>query len=157
MRCAVTRETFTGLVLDSEQTLYRVAMSMLKNEKDCEDAVQTAILTAFEKLDTLKNEQFFKTWLVRILINTCNKQLKHAAKFTEISDADLTSASSQEEVEVRAAIESLPTKIRQTVVLYYIEQFSVKEIKQILKIPEGTVKSRLSKARQLLRLELDAT
>ena len=49
------------------------------------------------------------------------------------------------------AIESLPVKIRQVVVLYYIEQFTVKEIKQILKIPEGTVKSRLSKGRKLMK------
>ncbi len=53
----MTRETFTDLVLDSEPTLYRVAMSMLRNEKDCEDAVQTAILTAFEKLGTLMLKQ----------------------------------------------------------------------------------------------------
>ena len=50
----MTREEFTNLILDSEQTLYCVAMSMLRNEKDCEDAVQTAILTAYEKLGTLK-------------------------------------------------------------------------------------------------------
>lgn len=55
---------------------------------------------------------------------------------------------------MRQALDKLPPKIKQTVILYYIEQFSVKEIKQILKIPEGTVKSRLSKGRELLRLEL---
>ena len=51
----MTRETFSNLILDSEPTLYRVAMSMLRNEKDCEDAVQTAILTAFEKLGISKH------------------------------------------------------------------------------------------------------
>ena len=76
----MTQETFSNLILDSESTLYRVAMSMLRNEKDCEDAVQTAVLTAFEKLGTLKHEEYFKTWLVRILINVCNKQLKSAAR-----------------------------------------------------------------------------
>ena len=58
MRCSMTRETFSNLILDSESTLYRVAMSMLRNEKDCEDAVQTAVLTAFEKLGTLKHEEY---------------------------------------------------------------------------------------------------
>lgn len=149
----MTRETFTDLILDSEPTLYRVSMSMLRNEKDCEDAVQTAILTAYEKLDTLKKQEYFKTWLVRILINACNRQLKQKRKQTELCEYPQTLVSA-EEVEVHLAIEKLPPKIRETVVLYYIEQFSVKEIKQILKIPEGTVKSRLSKGRQLLRLEL---
>ena len=147
----MTREEFTNLILDSEQTLYCVAMSMLRNEKDCEDAVQTAILTAYEKLGTLKQEQYFKTWLVRILINVCNKQLRSAAKTTELHDTDISSDSAEASTEIRMAIESLPVKIRQVVVLCYIEQFSVKEIKQVLKIPEGTVKSRLSKGRELLK------
>ena len=146
----MTRETFTDLVLDSEPTLYRVAMSMLRNEKDCEDAVQTAILTAYKKLGTLKHEEYFKTWLMRILINVCNKQLKSASKTTELNDADLSSGNAEVSTEIRIAIESLPVKIRQVVVLYYIEDFSVKEIKSIIKIPEGTVKSRLSKGRTLL-------
>ena len=137
----MTRETFSNLILDSEPTLYRVAMSMLRNEKDCEDAVQTAILTAFEKLGMLRREEYFKTWLVRILINVCNKQLKSAAKTAELHDTDISSDSAEASTEIRMAIESLPVKIRQVVVLYYIEQFTVKEIKQILKIPEGTVKS----------------
>ncbi len=147
----MTREDFTNLILDSEQTLYRVAISMLRNEKDCEDAVQTAILTAYEKLGTLKQEQYFKTWLVRILINVCNKQLKSAVKTTELHDTDISSDSAEASTEIRMAIESLPVKIRQVVVLYYIERFTVKEIKQILKIPEGTVKSRLSKGRDLMK------
>ena len=136
----MTRETFTDLVLDSEPTLYRVAMSMLRNEKDCEDAVQTAILTAYEKLGTLKHEEYFKTWLVRILINVCNKQLKSASKTTELNDTDLSSGNAE-----------VSSEIRQVIVLYYIEDFSVKEIKSIVKIPEGTVKSRLSKGRALLK------
>ena len=147
----MTRETFTDLVLDSEPTLYRVAMSMLRNEKDCEDAVQTAILTAYEKLGTLKHEEYFKTWLMRILINVCNKQLKSASKTTELNDTDLSSGNAEVSSEIRIAIESLPVKIRQVIVLYYIEDFSVKEIKSIVKIPEGTVKSRLSKGRALLK------
>lgn len=126
-------------------------MSMLRNEKDCEDAVQTAILTAYEKLGTLKQEQCFKTWLVRILINVCNKQLRSAAKTTELHDTDISSDSAKASTEIRMAIESLPVNIRQVVVLYYIEQFAIKEIKQILKIPEGTVKSRLSKGRELMK------
>ncbi len=149
----MTKERFTDLVLESEQTLYRVSMSMLKNESDCEDAVQTAILTAYEKLSDLKHEEYFKTWLVRILINVCHKQLRFHSRHTELSE-DLPAEANNTSREVRDAIDRLPEKIRQTVVLYYIEEFSVKEIKQILKIPEGTVKSRLSKGRDLLRIVL---
>lgn len=155
----MTKEEFTRLVLESEETLYKVSMSMLRNEKDCEDAVQTAILTSYEKLNTLKNEEYFKTWLVRILINACNKQLNSRKKIVDIKDYQNTTATSNfspEELEVRLAVEKLPLKIRQVVVLYYTEGFSVKDIKDILKIPEGTVKSRLSKGRDLLKLELES-
>ncbi len=150
----MTKKKFTDLVLESEKTLYRVSMSMLKNESDCEDAVQTAILTAYEKLFDLKREEFFKTWLVRILINVCNKQLRFRSRHSEMTDDIGETSLGSEQIEVRQALDKLPPKIKQTVILYYIEQFSVKEIKQILKIPEGTVKSRLSKGRELLRLEL---
>ena len=149
----MTKEKFTDLVLESEKTLYRVSMSMLKNESDCEDAVQTAILKAYEKLSDLKHEEFFKTWLVRILINVCNRQLRFRSRHTELTE-DLPASDNDMSNEVRDAVEKLPRKFRQVIVLYYIEEFSVKEIKQILKIPEGTVKSRLSKGRDLLRIQL---
>ena len=130
-------------------------MSMLKNESDCEDAVQTAILTAYEKLGTLKNEDFFKTWLVRILINVCNKQLNERKRFVDIQEYMETSTVTTEiNIDVKIALRQLPVKIREVVVLYYMEDFSVIEIKNILHIPEGTVKSRLSKGRELLKLSL---
>ena len=150
----MTKETFTELILKNEETLYRISMSMLRNEKDCEDAVQTAILAAYEKIGTLRQEEYFSTWLVRILINVCNKQLNSRNKVVDIKEYRGVSASSQQEVEVRLAVESLPMKIRQVIVLYYMEQFSTKEISGILKIPKGTVLSRLAKGRELLKLEL---
>lgn len=152
----MTKEAFTQLVLESERTLYRVSMSMLKNETDCEDAVQTAILTAYQKLDTLKSENYFKTWLVRILINVCNKQLNHNKRIIDIQEYMETAVPSSDiYIDVKIALEGLPAKIREVVVLYYMENFSVKEIKSILNIPEGTVKSRLSKGRELLKLGLE--
>lgn len=151
----MNKEMFTNKVLDAETTLYRVSMSMLKNEKDCEDAVQDAILIAYERLSTLKNEEYFTTWLVRILINVCNKQLRMRKRtyqseyVNDVSDSDDYS-----DIEIKEMFEKLPVKIRTVLMLYYGEQFSVREIKNILHIPEGTVKSRLSKGRQLLKIEL---
>ena len=150
----MTKEIFTELILENEEMMCKVAMSMLRNEKDCEDAIQSAILTAYEKLSTLKHEEFFKTWLMRILINNCNKQLRQRKKTSELVEIHAVSTSSVEEVEVRAAVEALPIKIRQVIILYYSEQFNTKEISEILKIPKGTVLSRLHIGRKLLRIEL---
>lgn len=154
----MTKQTFTELVLSSEKTLCSISMSMLKNENDSKDAVQAAILSAYEKLSTLKKDEYFKTWLVRILINVCNKQLNSRKRVTEMQqnyNFQSTIESSAENIEVRLAVESLPMKIRQIIVLYYIEQFTTKEISSILRIPKGTVMSRLAKGRELLRIELE--
>ena len=67
----MTNEEFVRLVSDAERSLYRVAKSILRNDEDCADAIQSAILNAFDKLDTLKQKKYFTTWLTRILINEC--------------------------------------------------------------------------------------
>ena len=145
---------FEKLVLQNEQKLYRISMSMLRNEADAQDAVHDAILKAYKNLDSLKKEEYFSTWLVRILINCCNRQLKENSRRSDIED-NLPDVASRDNpylsVELGEAIDSLPPKIRITVILYYIEDFSVKDIKRVLHIPEGTVKSRLSKGRALLK------
>ena len=150
----MTKDDFSLKILECERTLYRISMSMLKNEADCEDAVQTAILTAFEKLSSLKKEEYFRTWLVRILINVCNKQLGRRRKIINLDDNEYTAEPSvpshDKNIELKIALENLPQKFRQVIVLFYIEGFSVTNIKNILGIPEGTVKSRLSKGRSLL-------
>lgn len=152
----MNKENFTNRVLNAETTLYRVSMSMLKNEKDCEDAVQDAILIAYERLDTLKNEEYFSTWLIRILINICNKQLKMRKRAYQSETVDYLSGNDDySNIELKEIFENLPVKIRTVVMLYYGEKFSVREIKEILHIPEGTVKSRLAKGRQLLKIELE--
>ena len=150
----MTKEKFTELILENEEIMCKVAMSMLRNEKDCEDAIQSAIMTAYEKLSALKHEEYFRTWLIRILINNCSKQLRQRKRTAELTEVQAVSNSSVEEVEVRAAVEALPIKIRQFIILYYSEQFTTKEISDILKIPKGTVLSRLHKGRKLLKIEL---
>lgn len=151
------KETFTLKVMESEETLYRISISMLKNEKDCEDAVQETILTAYSKLKSLKNEEHFRTWLIRILINKCNRMLNNRKRSIITGDFNEENADTIDvnvNMEIKLALENLEPKIRIVMVMYYVEDFSITEIHRVLKIPEGTVKSRLSKGRQLMRLEL---
>ena len=149
--------TFESLVLESTDTLYRVSMSMLKNEHNACDCVSDAILKAYENLHKLKHEEYFKTWLIRILINECKRALKKQTREVGL-DEQLPIISSRDNpylsVEIGEAIDSLPEKIRLVVIMFYIEQYSIKEIKLTLNIPEGTVKSRLSKGRKLLKERL---
>lgn len=148
---------FESLVLESQDTLYRVYMSMMKNEQNAFDCVHDAILKAYENLHKLRREEYFKTWLVRILINECKKSLKNL-KREQNFDERLSVVSSRNNpylsVEIGEALNSLPEKIRLVIIMFYVEDYSIKEIKQALNIPEGTVKSRLNKGRALLREQL---
>ncbi len=148
----MTKDDFSQKVLDSEQMLYRLSMSMLKNNADCEDAVQQTILTAYKKLSSLKNEEFFRTWITRILINECNKILKKRNRTAPIEVIEnRTDDTFIHNIEIKEAIISLSPKLRVVILMKYSEGFSITEISKALKIPEGTVKSRLSQAKNKLK------
>ena len=152
----MNKQEFTQQVMEAENSLYRVARTLSSNESDCEDAVQQAILTAYDKLDNLRNEKFFKTWLTRILINECYKIRRKSCFVISFEDytADIPSDGKIDN-ELRDAVFRLPIKLRSVIVLYYIEGYSVEETAYMLKLPQGTVKSRLHKARKLLKTMLD--
>ena len=152
--------SFEMLVMAQTDALYRVSMAMLKNEHDAQDAVHEAILRAFEKRSQLRQEQYFGAWLMRILINECKKTLRRRRRYADIGDAlpDIASRDNPYlSVEIGEVIDRLPEKLRLTVLLFYVEDYSVKDISNILHIPDGTVKSRLNKARTLLRESLKDT
>lgn len=151
------REQFTAAVLAAEPTLYRVAKTMLRSEHDCADAAQQAILRAWEQLDTLHSARYFKTWLVRILINECMTMLRRQqrlAPYDEAAVEAIPASSADDHSDLYAAITALDEKLRLPVVLYYLEGFKIREIAAMLGVPEGTVKTRLRSAREQLRKDL---
>lgn len=149
------KNEFADRVTACEDMLYRISMSMLKNTADCEDAVQQTVFTAFGKLNTLKNEEYFKTWLVRILINECRLTLRRRKRTAPLELIECGQYdSTQTTLEVRQALDRLSPKYRVVLVMKYSEGFSIKEIARALSLPEGTVKSRLSEGRKALSKEL---
>jgi len=148
----MNKSEFTNKVLQAEPTLYHIAKSIVKNDHDCCDAVQEAILKAFVKLGQLRDERFFKTWLCRILINECYKIVK-SSKF-QVTLEENTATYENQNIGLYDAIMKLNEKHRLAVTLHYIDGFSVAETAKILRVPQGTVKSRLNKARVTLKLEL---
>jgi len=148
----MNRTEFIERVRVCERRLYRVARTMLRSDADCEDAVQEALLRAWAKLHTLREEQFFETWLIRILINECRMIWRRRPKATEEIPESL--AAPGEDRSLIDALMNLPEKYRIPVELHYIEGYGMSEISRMLFIPEGTVKWRLSRARALLRNEL---
>ena len=144
------RTDFIRRVRACERRLYRVARTMLPGEADCEDAVQEALLRAWARLDTLREEAYFETWLIRILINQCKTYYRRRPP----AEAELTENIPCPETfdsPLLEALKSLPRKPGIAVELHYIEGYSVKECARILGVPEGTVKWRLNRGRALLR------
>lgn len=150
------KEEFTRAVLKYESTLYRVAKSMLGSEADCADAAQNALLRAWEKQHTLRDTAYFKTWLTRILINECRAMLRQRARFVPLEEeAAEGEIAPERDSGLYEAVMGLDVKYRVPFVLYYIEGFRTREIASMLKLPEGTVKTRLRRAREILRTELE--
>ena len=81
---AGNKEAFILLMEEHKQALYKIAVSMLKNDADAADAMQDTVLSSFENLQGLRQPEFFKTWLTRILINHCNRILKERGKMVPI-------------------------------------------------------------------------
>ncbi|CAM4204401.1 sigma-70 family RNA polymerase sigma factor [Bacillus manliponensis] len=146
-------DAFVSLVQQYEDVLYKVAKRLLENDEDVADAMQEAIMTAYEKVHTLKSEEYFNTWICKILINICNRILNKKGKVTIIASDDERAGSGNEflKVELEDALNSLNKDYKVALVLYYIVGLSVKEISLFVKEPEGTIKSRLSRAKSILR------
>lgn len=146
-------EAFLELINENKLNVYRVARGILSNEHDIEDAIQNTIIKAYEKINTLKKNEFFRTWLVRILINECNEIIRKNKRIVSINESNHEEKYNDyyENIDLTNAINSLSEELRVTTVLFYFEDMSIKDIALILNIPNGTVRSRLSRARKILR------
>lgn len=150
------KDAFVRLITAAEKSLYRVARAILKSDNECADAIQESILKAYKSMGGLREPQYFKTWLTKILINECNRILKNNKKIIPIEEYmdQAYTLDAYEKVEIQEAVSSLEDEFRVVVVLFYFEDMSIKDIAQMLEIPEGTVKSRLSRARERLSKQL---
>ena len=148
----MTKDDFTVQILDMKKTLYHIACGILRSEADREDAVQECILKAWEKRDSLKSDGAFKAWVTRILVNECYDICRRSGKVIVLDELPESTAPEETEGrELRDLIMEMDEIYRMPIILFYIEGFSIREISKILRIPEGTVKSRLFAGRAKLR------
>ena len=143
-------KAFSQLMTRYGTGMYKVARAILKNDEDVADAMQETALTCWEKIDTLQNGQFFKTWMIRILINHCNGIARKKSRY--VLDNFLPETAVTEDaytnVEWMELLTCLGEKYRVVVVLYYMEGFRIRDVAGILNISESAVKERLSVARK---------
>ena len=145
-------QAFTQSVTRSRDKLFRISYAILRNEQDCADALQEALLRAWANVGKLREERYFDTWLVRILINEC-KRLCAARRRHRVAPAD--AGPPPEDPELGDALKALDEKYRLPIVLHYLEGYSLEEIAWLLRIPAGTVKSRMHAGRRALKAMLE--
>ncbi len=166
---AGNRKAFAELVRAHQGWVFHLAYQCLANQQDAEDAAQEVFVCAFHKLRSYRGDAAFGTWLRRIALNVCLARLRRRPPpeplsaleergivlpppddpdpYVEVERAELARA-------VRAAVARLPQVYQEVVALRYFDELSYDEIARTLKVPVGTVRSRLNKARTLLRGKL---
>lgn len=155
-------QKFTELIEENKLRFYKTAKIILKNDDDVYDAIQEALISIYKIMKKLENEKFFSTWATRIIINKCydllRKRKNNIVPIDEFIENNPSMGQNDkyeiDESGIKQAMNFLNDDVKLIVVLYYYDNYSVKEISEIVNIPEGTVKSRLSTARKLLKQKL---
>lgn len=145
-------DAFVRLIKLYESTMYRVAGAFLRSDSECADAMQETVIKAYKSIRNLREPLFFKTWLLQILTNECRKiynQRKDVIPVAEPSEQCYHPEYSESLV-LADALKELEDELRIVITLYYLEDLPVKEVARLLETPEGTVKSRLARARERL-------
>ena len=155
------KEAFVNLMLLYEKDLYKIAKLRLNNYDDICDAVQETILMAFKSIKKLKHTEYFKTWIIKILINETNNIYRQNSKrkmvsFEEIQNTNVIGATSnienvEELIDFNFICKNLKYEDRIIIALYYIENFTDKEIGKIMKLKEKTVTTKRIRAKQKIR------
>lgn len=150
----MTKEKFEEQVLLLEKNLYSISYSILPNPHDQADAVQECIKKALIKRETLRDERYLKTWLIRILINECHNIVRQRTREEPASEI-LVVPPAEADNDVFDALNELEEKYRLPIVLHHVSGYTTREVAQIMRIPEGTVKYRLVQGREKLHIILN--
>ena len=149
----MTKEGFAAQIEQLQGRLYRVALCMLKNDADVQDALQETVLRAWEKRYMLRNEAYFGTWVTRIAINVCKQMCRQKRRIVLMDELPETPATS-DGITLKMLIEYLPEKLRLPFVLYYSEGMETAEVANALHLTAAAVRSRIHRAKIILRKEL---
>lgn len=151
----IQKEVFAELVRENKVPMYRLAYGILRSQMDAEDAVSEAVVKAFERLNSLRDPEKFKPWMMQIVANEARKLYGKKKRVDLVEDAsEMKLYHEDAKNELWDIVVRLDEKSRAVVILFYYEQLSLKEIGGVLDISEGTVKSRLFRAREKLRVLL---
>lgn len=147
----MTQAEFEARFVAMQDTLYRVSATLLPQMCDREDAIQECVYRALIKRERLRNDAAMRAWVVRILINECYQVMRRRKREFPVETLPEGEVEAGADLEVRQTLMALPPALRLPVELHYIEGYKIEEIARMLRVPSGTVKSRLSRARKAMR------
>lgn len=152
-----TDEELTRIYNRHVKTVYRVCFMYMKNQADTEDMVQNTFLRLMRDTTVFQSEEHEKAWLIRTATNLCKDHFRHWWSKT-VSMDHLADVSVDQTFKTDGNLEkvlALPSKYKTPIYLYYYEGYSTVEIARILKKNQSTVRSWLSKGRNLLKMEME--
>ncbi|MCC5801251.1 sigma-70 family RNA polymerase sigma factor [Rossellomorea vietnamensis] len=150
------KKAFAQLIEEEKVKIYRTAFLYTKNKDDSLDIVQDSIYKALVSIKNLKEPNYFSSWLMRIVINSSLDFIKKKKKVIPldleiVDDIRLREFKSDYKLDLFDAIDGLKDRYRTIIILKYYQDKTLKQIAEILDLPEGTVKSNLHRALQELR------
>lgn len=132
-------------------TLLRICLCLLGNEKDAEDAVQETLMKYMQKTPSFENETKEKAWLVTVATNQCRDVLRARIRHPQVELESIQHFSMEkEELGIMEALMALPEKFKTVLLLHYVEEYKVEEIARMIEKTPSAVKMRLQKGRKLL-------
>lgn len=138
-----------------KEKFYRIGWAYLKNHHDIEDVFQNTILKVHDKIGQLREDAYFETWVTSIFINECRDFYRKNNQKQQLVEEIASSTEDRESsIDVRQAINRLEEKYRAVIVLKYLKGYAQEEIAAALKLPVGTVKSRLYRGLLHLKKEM---
>lgn len=153
-------DAFQALIHEEKEKLYKMAYIYMKNEDDTLEVFQETIYKALKSITTLKNNDYFSTWLTRILINTAIETLRKKKKvvlisnemFENMSGFELTQPETQ--IDLLEAMDSMEEKYKTVLLLRFYEDYTIGQIAEFLNWPEGTVKTNIRRGLASLKQKM---
>ena len=151
------KDAFSEIILEIKKELYYLSKAKLNSEDDIADCIQDTIIISYQNIKKLKENSYFKTWIIKILINQCNKRLRNNKiqnNYIEnipIENCMIKKELESEKIDFDFLIKDLQSDEKTILTLFYRFEYTIKEISIILNKNENTIKSKIQRARNKLK------
>jgi len=147
-------EEFAARTENLKGRLYKTALLYIGKEDMAVEAVDETVYRGLKALKKLRQPEYFETWMTRILINECKKELRRRKREQPLDSLPETAAEEYDSLPLKEAVRRLPQELKDVIILRYFAGFTLAQTARSLDIPQGTVATRQRRALSLLRMEL---